>query len=100
VSSLTAAKLEAATEVLAGYKNLLDRNLFLGFGVDDTPRWSTLANAKEALECTTYGDVLAKEGNLYAHFHCVEGDYAWAAYYFNGAWRVGSSADRLQLRTA
>lgn len=37
----------------------------------------------------------ASDTSVYCRFHDVDGNFTWAAYLWKGAFRVGSSADRL-----
>jgi len=39
-------------------------------------------------------------GSVTAEFRDVDGEFLWGAYLWNGAFRVGTSADRLVLRAA
>ena len=41
-----------------------------------------------------------KERSVTAEFYDLEGKFFWAAYLYNGSFRVGTSADRLTLSAA
>lgn len=85
----TIATIIAGQILQAGDNKFIDMNEFLGFGTDsDTPVYSTLSQLKSNV---------ADPDAHYAIFRNVTEDYTWAAYRFNGRWRVGSSARSLKL---
>lgn len=85
----TIATIKAGQTVKAGYKSFKSDCKFLGFGTDfDTAAFATLGEIRS--------QVADKEVHK-AIFHDIEGDYTWTAYFWNGRWRVGSSADTLKL---
>jgi hypothetical protein len=92
--------------VQAGYCAWSTPCIFQGFAVkhDGEIRWNTLKEFKEAFQVTNLKDleqaVEATALGAYAVFsEGPEGD-TWAAYLWRGCFRVGSSADRLQLTPA
>lgn len=86
---ITIATITAGQILQAGDCKFTDINEFLGFGTDgDTPIYDTLAQLRSNV---------ADPDTYYAIFHNVAENYTWAAYRFNGRWRVGSSARSLKL---
>jgi hypothetical protein len=88
----TIATIKAGQSVKAGYKSFLTDCEFLGFSTDhDIPAFNTLAEIRS--------QVADKE--IYkAIFRDLDGNYTWVAYFWNGRWRVGTSADTLKLAAA
>jgi hypothetical protein len=98
VSTLT-----PGTAVNAGYRAWATPCTFLGFAVkhDGEPRWSTLKEFKQAFQVSNLKNleeaVEAKALGAYAVFQDAEDGGRWAAYLWKGCFRVGTSADRLEL---
>jgi len=98
VSTLT-----PGTAVNAGYRAWATPCTFLGFAVkhDGEPRWSTLKEFKQAFQVSNLKNleeaVEAKALGAYAVFRDTEDGDTWSAYLWQGRWRVGTSADVLQL---
>lgn len=99
--------------VLAGYirgdRRFFDEAVFLGAAwapsASTVPvRGETVSQMKEAAGHTNLKALeaaLKEEGcTAYAVFQDPEDGSTWAAYLWEGAWRVGSSADRLRLLAA
>mgnify|MGYP006274731403 CR=1 FL=1 len=103
VSNLTAGRVVDAGYV-RGQRKMVDANRFVGFKVGDQ-YFSKLQDLKEffgvrnlkELEFET--DRLDQFGSVTAEFQNVSDTdpYFWGAYLWNGAFRVGTSADRLVL---
>ena len=102
--------------VLAGYirgdRRFFDPAIFLGAtwcrtnGVRPIPCYETVGQMK-AHTGPGYRSLKALEADLdaegcraYAVFQDPEDGSTWAAYLWEGAWRVGSSGDRLRLLAA
>jgi hypothetical protein len=106
------SSLSTGTLVKAGYSGEGTLNKFLGFTDNtevytDKPVFSSLAELKKAKGAKNYKDLeeIQKQApkygqDFYAVFHDIDGDYIWCAYLWKNAWRVGTSADRLQLSPA
>ncbi len=94
--------------VQAGYRAWSTPCTFLGFAVkhDGEIRWNTLKELKEAFQVSNMKsleeEVESKALGAYAvfQFQDAEDGDRWAAYLWRGCFRVGSSADRLQLSPA
>ena len=100
--------------VLAGYirgdRRFFDQAVFLGATWAPSGSGSTAASGetvgqmKEAAGCTNLKALeaaLDEEGcRAYAVFQDPEDGSSWAAYLWEGSWRVGSSGDRLRLLAA
>lgn len=86
----------------AGYVRSHDSvtpNEFVHFVVNEKGVYDNWAQLKEDLGVSSMTD-LGKEGiKVDAVFRDIEGEYTWQAYLWNGCFRVGTSADRLVLRT-
>jgi hypothetical protein len=104
-SKITISALRPQQVVQAGYKRRhlnIDTNNFLGFKLNGR-NFSTLNELKQS-----YGVRNLKElefetdrlelGSVTAEFYNTDGNYLWGAYLWNGAFRVGTSADRLVLK--
>jgi hypothetical protein len=100
----TVSTLSADQVVNAGYKRGgLDSNRFVGFKVNDM--WfSQLKHLKEYFGVRNLKELefevdRQELGSITAEFQNVEDPdpYFWGAYLWNGAFRVGTSADRLAL---
>jgi hypothetical protein len=104
-SKITITALRPQQVVQAGYKRRhlnIDTNNFLGFKLNGR-NFSTLNELKQS-----YGVRNLKElefetdrlelGSVTAEFYNTDGNYLWGAYLWNGAFRVGTSADRLVLK--
>ena len=100
----TVSTLISGQVIQAGYKRrnlLIDPNRFVGFKVNGLtfPKLKLLkqhfgvSNLKD-LEFETDRQEL---GSVTAEFYDTEGEFFWGAYLWNGAFRVGTSADRLVL---
>jgi hypothetical protein len=108
VTKPTVNNLSSGQIVRAGYKrgdrDFTDDNRFVQFKVGDA-RFFTLAEVKKALNVTNLRDLEAEAdkrelGSVYAEWFSCEDNFFWCAYLWNGAFRVGSSADRLTLSAA
>jgi hypothetical protein len=102
------ASLTAGQAIKAGYRGWHTPCEFLGFSdntkaYSETPAFNTLADlktakgARNAAEIEQLQDQASYGHSFYALFRDLEDGTTWAAYLWKGAWRVGSSADRLQL---
>lgn len=100
----TVSNLQCGQTVQAGYKRrelLVDENFFFGFKVDG--QW--FANLKQLKQFFGVKNLREIEfeadrlelGSVTAEFRDVDGEFLWGAYLWNGAFRVGTSADRLVL---
>ena len=108
MKKITVNNLSSGQIVRSGYKrgdrDFTDDNRFVQFKVGDA-RFSTLAEVKTALNVRNLKDLESKAdelelGSVYAEWFNCETGYFWAAYLWQGAFRCGSSADRLTLATA
>jgi len=107
VKKLTINNLSSGKICRAGYKrgdrDFTDDNRFVQFKVGQT-YFFTLAEVKTALNVTNLRDLETKlderDLTVYAQWANCETGYFWEAYLWNGAFRVGSSADRLTLTAA
>jgi hypothetical protein len=101
VSNLFSGEVVNAGYIRRGIDNC-DPNRFVGFKVGEN-KFSNLAAVKK-----TYGVRNLRElefeadrlelGSVTAEFYDNEAQFFWGAYLWNGAFRVGSSADKLVLR--
>lgn len=105
---LSVATLTSGAVALAGYRRrgvaLLDSNRFVGFKVGDLV-YSNLKLLKQAFGVKNLKDLEAEVdrlelGSITAEFYANDGEYFWGSYLWNGAFRVGTSADRLVLEVA
>jgi hypothetical protein len=108
VTKPTVNNLRSGQIVRAGYKrgdrDFTDDNRFVGFIVGDA-RFFTLAEVKKTFNVSNLRDLefeteRLKLGTVTAEWFNCDENYSWGAYLWNGAFRVGTSADRLQLATA
>ena len=92
----------------AGYKrgerDFTDIQRFVCFKIGEQT-FSNLKLLKQALGVTNLRDLETKAdeldlGSITAEFYDLEGKFFWAAYIWNGSFRVGSSADKLSLQSA
>jgi hypothetical protein len=89
--------------VRAGYRKWTTPATFVGFGLKRTesPRWADLRQAYFTADCTTLKGLEAwadsKNVTVYAVFEDPQDGSRWAGYLWRGCFRVGSSADRLEL---
>ena len=90
-NTIRITSLAAGQVIQAGYRKWYSPCQFIGFGTDTNFKSVPYATLKEIRS-----HVADKEAH-YAVFHDIEGDYTWAAYYWQGRWRVGTSADTLKL---
>ena len=86
-----------------GYQ-LLDENRFVGFKVADH-YFSDLKLLKNHFGVSNLRDLEFETerlelGSVTAEFFATDERYFWGAYLWNGAFRVGSSADKLTLTAA
>jgi hypothetical protein len=103
----TVSNLYSGQVVQAGYKRrdlLVDQNRFVGFKVNGMV-YSNLKLLKNAFGVTNLRDLEAEAdrlelGSVTAEFYDTEGRFFWGSYLWNGAFRVGTSADRLVLGAA
>jgi hypothetical protein len=92
--------------VRAGYRKWTTPATFVGFGLKRTesPRWADLRQAYFTADCTTLKGLEAwadsKNVTVYAVFEDPQDGSRWAGYLWRGCFRVGSSADRLELVAA
>jgi hypothetical protein len=103
------SSISAGTLVNAGYSGEATLNKFLGFtdnseAYSETPVFHSLAELKAAKGARNYKELeeiqnssLRYGQDFYAVFYDLEKRYTWGAYLWRGSWRVGTSADRLQL---
>ena len=105
MTKITVAKLAPKQTVSAGYRrrgvDLTDVNRFDGFKVGEL-KFSNLKTLKTHFGVKTLSELefevdRLELGSVYAEFYNPEGSYSWAGYLWNGAFRVGTSADRLVL---
>lgn len=91
--------------VTAGYKrgdrNFTDANRFVGFKVGEQV-FSNLKLLKQAFGVRNLKDLEFETerlelGSVTAEFFACDEEYFWGSYLWNGAFRVGTSADRLTL---
>ena len=104
----TVSNLHSGEVVTAGYVrhnvSNLDSNRFVGFKVGDNV-FSNLKIAKQSFGVSNLKELefeadRLEQGSVTAEFYDTEEGYFWAAYLWNGAFRVGTSADRLVLTAA
>jgi hypothetical protein len=97
------SQLSAGTSIQAGYRNWFTTCQFLGFSFkyEGPIVASSLKELKAQTGCRNLAQLEALGGldetGIYAVFADAEGGDTWRSYLWQGAWRVGSSADRLQL---
>ena len=105
MTKITVAKLAPKQTVSAGYRrrstDSLDTNRFDGFKVGEL-KFDNLKVLKAHFGVKTLSELefeidRLELGSVYAEFYNLEGNYYWAAYLYNGSFRVGSSADKLVL---
>jgi hypothetical protein len=101
----TVNNLYSGEVVTAGYKrgerDFTDSNRFVGFKIGDQV-YSNLKLAKQAFGVRNLRDLefeidRLELGTFTAEFFDVEDKYFWAAYLWNGGFKVGTSADALKL---
>ena len=103
-TKITVSNLVPDQIVQAGYKRRflnVDANRFLGFKYNglwfkDLKSLKEFIGVKNLKEIEFEADRL-EGGSVTAEFRNVEEGYLWGAYLWNGAFRVGTSADRLVL---
>lgn len=104
----TVSNLYSGEVVTAGYKrgdrNFTDANRFVGFKVGEQV-YSNLKLLKQAFGVSNLKDLEFETerlelGSVTAEFFACDEEYFWGSYLWNGAFRVGTSADRLALATA
>jgi hypothetical protein len=102
------SNLYSGNVVRAGYLRrgcgVLDSNRFVGFKVGDLV-YSNLKLLKQAFGVKNLKDLEAEVdrlelGSITAEWFNTEERYFWGSYLWNGAFRVGTSADRLVLEVA
>ena len=103
VSNLHSGEVVTAGYVRRGIDNR-DLNRFVGFKVGDNV-FSNLKIAKQSFGVSNLKELefeadRLEQGSVTAEFYDTEEGYFWAAYLWNGAFRVGTSADRLVLTAA
>jgi len=105
MTKFTVTKLAPQQTVSAGYRrhgvDLVDANLFEGFKVGEL-KFDNLKTVKAHFGVKTLSELefeidRLELGSVYAEFKDIEDGYFWAAYLWKGAFRVGTSADRLVL---
>jgi hypothetical protein len=104
----TISNLYSGEVVTAGYRrrntNLVDSNRFVGFKVGDNI-YSNLKLLKQAFGVSNLKELEFEAerlelGTVTAEWYNNEEGYFWGSYLWNGAFRVGTSADRLVLEAA
>lgn len=104
-TAVTVSKLVSGLVFNAGYRrrgnDLLDSNRFVGFKVGDLV-YSNLKLLKQAFGVKNLRDLEAEVdrlelGSITAEWYNNEEGYFWGSYLWNGAFRVGTSADRLVI---
>jgi hypothetical protein len=106
----TVSNLYSGEVVNAGYTRrgvkLVDANRFVGFKVGSL-HFNNLRDLKNYfgvpnLRALEFEIDRQEFGSLTAEFQCVseQDPYFWGAYLYNGAFRVGTSADKLTLEVA
>jgi len=104
----TIANLVSGNVYVAGYKrgdrNFTDLNRFVGYKVGEQV-FSNLKQLKGHFGVTNLKELEFEAdrlelGSITAEFYCTEEQYFWGAYLYAGAFRVGTSADRLTLAAA
>jgi len=108
MKKLTVSNLESGNVCLAGYTrrgaDYRDTNRFVGFKVGDC-FYSSLKLLKSHfgvhnLKELEFETERLELGTVRAEWFNTEGQYFWGAYLYAGAFRVGTSADRLTLAAA
>jgi hypothetical protein len=103
MSKTTVTKLVPGNVYVAGYvrRGIDNRtpNRFVGFKVGEQV-FSNLSLLKQAYGVKNLRDLEAEAdrlelGSVTAEFYDCDDQFFWSAYLWNGAFRVGSSADRL-----
>lgn len=102
---ITVSTIRSGQTVQAGYKRstreFIDENFFFGFKVGD--QWfNNLKQLKQFFGVKNLRDIEFEAdrlelGSVTAEFRNVDENYQWGSYLWNGAFRVGTSADRLSL---
>jgi hypothetical protein len=104
-TKVTVSNLTFDQVVDAGYRYRgnpqVDSNCFLGFKFNgrvfkDLKTLKSFLGVKNLKEIEFEADRL-EAGSITAEFKNIEEGYLWAAYLWEGAFRVGTSADRLVL---
>jgi hypothetical protein len=102
------SNLHSGQVVQAGYArrntDLVDPNRFVGFKVGGNV-YSNLKLLKSAFGVSNLKDLEFEAdrlelGSVTAEFYDTEDEFFWGSYLYSGAFRVGTSADRLVLRAA
>jgi hypothetical protein len=102
---VTTANLAVDQVVSAGYarstREFMDENQFKGFRWNELS-FGSLKALKTHLGVSNLKDLEAEAdrldlGTVTAEFYALDGAYQWGSYLWNGAFRVGTSADRLRL---
>lgn len=91
MSNPTIRTMKRGDVLQVGYKSYLDSNKFLGFYTDikgTGTGFNTLAELRSNV---------ADSDCYHALFLDIDGGFSWAAYFWKGRWRVGSSADTLKM---
>ena len=108
MTKITVNNLSSGKVCRAGYKrgerDFTDLNRFVQFKIGEV-RFFTLAEVKKAFGVRNLKDLefevdRLELGSVYAEWFNCDSGYFWAAYLYNGSFRVGSSADRLTLSAA
>jgi hypothetical protein len=91
-NTVTIATIKRGEAALVGYKHFSNRCIFHGFYTDSDctgPGFDSLRQLRSNV---------ADSECYHALFEDIEGGYAWVAYFWNGRWRVGSSAHTLKMQ--
>jgi hypothetical protein len=102
---LSISSIKSGNVVEAGYTRRFanfSSNRFVGFKhngtfFSDLKQLKSYFGVKNLNEVEFESDRL-ETGSVTAEFYDTEGEFFWGAYLWNGGFRVGTSADRLQLR--
>ena len=88
---------------IRGERNFSDPNRFVGFKVGSL-NFTNLKQLKQYFGVTNLRDLefeadRIEAGSVTAEFYDCNGEFFWAAYLWNGSFKVGTSADKLRLQS-